>query len=309
LSISILRSGLQDTVQDMGRNGYAHLGISSSGAADDFSLRIANLLVGNPENAAGIEVTLVGGKYKFTADAFIALSGSEFQADLNGVNFPFHRGKYVQKDEILSIGPTQDGARCYLAARGGIDVTDLLSAKTTHVVSGLGGYKGRSLQKGDTVSIGDLNKGTQVIKIKANLYIERSIIRINSGLQSKWFDKNSWRSFTSNTYVVSESSSRMGIRLSGESISSSRGHEIITEGIPLGAIQIPGSGQPIISFVEHQTTGGYPKIANVITSDLCKVGQLKPGDQIKFQYVSLEEAQTLKFKQEEFIKNLKNNHA
>jgi allophanate hydrolase subunit 2 len=101
----------------------------------------------------------------------------------------------------------------------------------------------------------------------------------------------------------------MGIRLSGESISSSRGHEIITEGIPLGAIQIPGSGQPIISFVEHQTTGGYPKIANVITSDLCKVGQLKPGDQIKFQYVSLEEAQTLKFKQEEFIKNLKNNHA
>ncbi|SVA82580.1 uncharacterized protein METZ01_LOCUS135434, partial [marine metagenome] len=116
MSISILRGGLQDTVQDLGRNGYAHLGISSSGAADSFSLRVANLLVGNPEDDAGIEVTLVGGKYKFNADAFIALSGSDFQADLNGVNFPFHRGKYVQKDEILTIGPTQDGARCYLAA-------------------------------------------------------------------------------------------------------------------------------------------------------------------------------------------------
>jgi len=309
LSISVLRGGLQDTVQDLGRNGYAHLGISSSGAADAFSLRIANLLVGNPEDAAGIEVTLVGGKYKFTADAFIALSGSEFQVDLNGVNFPFHRGKYVQKDEILTIGPTQDGARCYLAARGGIDVPDLLSAKTTHVVSGLGGYKGRSLQKGDAVSIGDLNKVIQVIDIKVKLDKKRDIIRINSGLQSKWFDKNSWRSFAVSTYTVSESSSRMGIRLSGECISSGRGHEIITEGIPLGAIQIPGGGQPIISFVEHQTTGGYPKIANVITSDLCKVGQLKPGDQIQFQPVSLEEAQTLKFEQEAFIKSLKNNHA
>ena len=309
MGISILRGGLQDTVQDLGRIGYAHLGISSSGAADAFSLRIANLLVGNPEDAAGIEVTLVGGKYKFTADAYIALSGSHFQADLNGVSFPFHRGKYVQKDGILTIGPTQDGARCYLAVRGGIDVPDLLSAKTTHIVSQLGGYMGRSLQKGDTVSIGDLNQVTQVIDNKVKLDINRNIIIINSGLQSKWFDDNSWNCFTDNTYSVSESSSRMGIRLSGESIRSTRGHEIITEGIPLGAIQIPGGGQPIISFVEHQTTGGYPKIANVITADLCKVGQLKPGDRIQFQSVSLKEAETLKFEQEAFIKNLKNNHA
>ena len=309
MGISILRGGLQDTVQDLGRIGYAHLGISSSGAADAFSLRIANLLVGNPEDAACIEVTLVGGKYKFTADAYIALSGSLFQAELNAVSFPFHRGKYVQKDGILTIGPTQDGARCYLAVRGGIDVPDLLSAKTTHIVSRLGGYMGRSLQKGDTVSIGELNKVTQVIDIKVKLDKKRDIIRINGGLQSKWFDDNSWNSFTDNTYSVSESSSRMGIRLSGESIRSSRGHEIITEGIPLGAIQIPGGGQPIISFVEHQTTGGYPKIANVITSDLCKVGQLKPGDRIQFQSVTLEEAETLKFEQESFIKSLKNNNA
>ena len=179
MGISILRGGLQDTVQDLGRIGYAHLGISSSGAADAFSLRIANLLVGNPEDAAGIEVTLVGGKYKFTADAYIALSGSHFQADLNGVSFPFHRGKYVQKDGILTIGPTQDGARCYLAVRGGIDVPDLLSAKTTHIVSRLGGYMGRSLQKGDTVSFGELNQVTQVIDNKVKLEINRNIISIN----------------------------------------------------------------------------------------------------------------------------------
>jgi antagonist of KipI len=134
-----------------------------------------------------------------------------------------------------------------------------------------------------------------------------SILRINNGLQSNHFNNNTWNDFTSNSFLVSNLSNRMGIRLDGNKINSTIDNEIITEGVPLGAIQVPKSGDPIISFVEHQTTGGYPKIANVIMADLYKVGQLKPGDKIKFDLVTIEEAEELRFEQLAFINNLEKN--
>ena len=130
----------------------------------------------------------------------------------------------------------------------------------------------------------------------------------NRGLQSDWFSESTWTKFISKLYTVSDLSSRMGIRLKGNNINSERGNEILTEGIPLGGIQVPGGGDPIISFVEHQTTGGYPKIANVITADLCKVGQLKGGDEFKFELVSIEEGEALRLAQESYIQSLKNRH-
>ena len=265
MSMSVLQGGVQSTVQDLGRNGYAHYGISASGAADAVSLRIGNLLVGNPEDYSGLEMTLTGGEYQFNKEAFIALSGSEFHANLDGETFPFQQGAYIRKGQILHIGGTKKGARCYLCVRGGFDIPKYLSGVTTHIMSGLGGFKGRSIEKGDARS-----------------------------------------SFLSQSYTVSEKSSRMGVQLKGNSIQSIKENEILTEGIPLGAIQVPGGGDPIISFVEHQTTGGYPKIANVITADLCKVGQLKPGDSFTFQLVSIEEGERLRLAQESFIQSLKN---
>ena len=306
MSITILKPGLQTTVQDLGRNGYAHYGISSSGAADALSLRIGNLLVGNPEEFAGLEMTILGGTFQFESDAFIAVSGSQFDVLLDGKAFEHQKGIYVRKGQKLAIRQTTSGARCYLCVRGGIEVENYLSAKTTHVLSGMGGHYGRALKKGDTLLFGDLDNVGKPISFNQSLDINCSILRISKGLQSKYFDNSAWSQFTSEPFTVSDVSSRMGIRLEGNEIKSSKGNEILTEGIPLGAIQVPGSGGPIISFVEHQTTGGYPKIANVISADLCKVGQLKPGDKFKFQLVSIEEGESLRLQQESFIESLIN---
>jgi antagonist of KipI len=262
--------------------------------------------VGNPEDYSGLEMTLTGGEYQFNKDAFIALSGSEFHVNLDGETFPFQQGAYIRKGQILHIGGTKKGARCYLCVRGGFDIPKYLSGVTTHIMSGLGGFKGRSIEKGDELKIGSMKKVSQPIVIKESHEINSSIIRISKGLQYDWYEENAWSSFISQSYTVSEKSSRMGVRLKGNPIQSNKENEILTEGIPLGAIQVPGGGDPIISFVEHQTTGGYPKIANVITADLCKVGQLKPGDSFTFQLVSIEEAERLRLAQESFIQSLKN---
>ena len=303
MSISILKPGVQTTVQDIGRYGYSHFGISSSGAADLFSFRLGNIIVGNPEELAGIEMTLLGGDFKFISDAVIAVTGSSFNLSLDSQEIPYNQSIYVKKNQILSVGITKGGARSYLLVKGGIKTESYLNSKTTHVMSGMGGFMGRPLKKGDILEI-DKNNKINITNIPNNLdEINTSKIRINKGLQSSYFSDSTWAAFTSKMFTVSEVFSRKGIRLKGNPIHSSKGNEILTEGIPLGAIQVPGGGEPIISFVEHQTTGGYPKIANVISADLCKVGQLKPGDKFQFELISFEDAEILRLEQEAIFNN------
>ena len=303
MSITIIKPGVQTTIQDIGRYGYSHFGISSSGAADLFSFRLGNIIVGNPEELAGIEMTLLGGDFKFNSDAVIAVTGSSFNLSLDSQEIPYNQSIYVKKNQILSVGITKGGARSYLLVKGGIKTENYLNSKTTHVMSGMGGFMGRPLKKGDILEIDENNK-INITNIPNNLdEINTSKIRINKGLQSSYFSDSTWAAFTSKMFTVSEVFSRMGIRLKGNPIHSSKGNEILTEGIPLGAIQVPGGGEPIISFVEHQTTGGYPKIANVISADLCKVGQLKPGDKFQFELISFEDAEILRLEQEAIFNN------
>ena len=303
MSITILKPGVQTTIQDIGRYGYSHFGISSSGAADLFSFRLGNIIVGNPEELAGIEMTLLGGDFKFNSDAVIAVTGSSFNLSLDSQEISYNQSIYVKKNQILSVGITKGGARSYLLVKGGIKTENYLNSKTTHVMSGMGGFMGRPLKKGDILEI-DKNNKINITNIPNNLdEINTSKIRINKGLQSSYFSDSTWAAFTSKMFTVSEVFSRMGIRLKGNPIHSSKGNEILTEGIPLGAIQVPGGGEPIISFVEHQTTGGYPKIANVISADLCKVGQLKPGDKFQFELISFEDAEILRLEQEAIFNN------
>ena len=302
--IKVLKSGVQTTVQDLGRYGYSHFGISPSGPADSLSFRIGNMIVGNTEDLAGLEMTLLGGDFEFDSDTEVAITGSQFNISLNGKEAPHNNPFHVKKNQILSIGMTKEGARCYLSVKGGIKIKNYLNSKTTHIMSGMGGLMGRSLKKGDLLKINESDKiNTPNISNKIH-DINTSIIRINRGLQSSYFSENTWKTFTSQTFTVSDVFSRMGIRLRGNSIHSSKGNEILTEGIPVGAIQVPGGGEPIISFVEHQTTGGYPKIANVISADLCKVGQLKPGDKFQFKLISFEEAESLRLDQENKLNTL-----
>ena len=304
MSIRILNPGLQTTIQDLGRNGYSHYGVSSSGAADDLSFRLGNLIVGNKENLAAIEMTLLGGDYKFDIDANISLTGSKFDAKIEGESLHFYKNIPIQSGQVLSIGQSLQGSRCYLAVRGGIDINDVLSAKTTHLTSKIGGVDGRSLKKDDVLIIGEEQKLLNPININEMLDINMSKLLIIKGLQSNYISKSTWKIFLNQEYIVSNLSNRMGIRLEGNSLKLANKNEIITEGVPLGAIQLPSNGYPIISFVEHQTTGGYPKIANVISSELHKVGQLKPGDKFQFELVSLEEAEALRHEREFYIKRM-----
>jgi antagonist of KipI len=251
-------------------------------------------------------MTLTGDTVLFHSDAFIALAGSKFKIDLDEKPFPFWSGTYIQAGQVLTIGSTLSGARCYLCVRGGLQVKNIINSTSTHLTSEMGGLNGSILKKGDQIAFGNLSHVIQPVKNMENYpFTNTATIRATKGLQWDWFDNQNRKLFFEKGYQVSTLSNRMGLRLSGQSIFSSKGSEIITEGMPLGAIQIPGDGQPILSFVEHQTTGGYPKLANVISADLYKVGQLKPGDQFKFQLIDFPEAEKARLEQENYILSLK----
>jgi len=303
--IHVQAPGLFTTVQDLGREGYGPMGVSLSGAADPVSLRVGNRLVGNDEGAAALEMTLLGGSFLFPQGAVVALTGSDFGATLDGTIIECWKPVEISPGQTLSLGPTRSGARCYLCVRGGIRVKPFLGSASTHILSGLGGLDGRSLRKGDVLNIGPVSGSFHHAAITAQTLkclAPRKILRVTPGPQSDWFPESSQRTFYASTYRVSEESNRMGLRLEGDPISTSSGvGEMTTEGVSLGAIQIPEGGQPIMLFVEQQTTGGYPKIANVISADLASIGQLRPRDEIRFEKVSWEMARSLLREMEELI--------
>jgi antagonist of KipI len=273
----------------LGRFGYAHFGISASGAADPLALRAGNLLVGNAENAAALEMTLVGGAFEFETAAVIALTGSDFSAGL-----PLWTAVEVKAGETVRCGSTRSGARCYLCVRGGIAVPRVMGSASVHVMTGVGGH---ALRAGATLPIGDAAvRRPRGPSRGAPEYHRGGLLRVTLAPQADWFAEESY----AGRYVVSEESNRMGLRLRGPAIPSPGGH-MLTEGVPLGAIQVPPDGQPIILFVEHQTTGGYPKPANVISADFCRLGQLRPRDEVHFERVTMDQALTALQEQEKWL--------
>ena len=295
--------GLFTTVQDLGREGFGPLGVSPSGAADPISLRIGNRLVGNSEGMAALEMTLVGGALTFEVAALIALTGADFGASIDSVSLPMWSSVEVQPGQTVAFGPSRSGARAYLCVQGGIAVAPFLGSASTHVLSGLGGFEGRALRKGDRLELG---AGSPVVRKRTlapkmlERFQPRKVIRVVDGPQSDWFAHFAWQTFCHSAFRVTEQSNRMGIRLKGTAIASPPGG-MISEGVPLGAIQIPPDGQPIILFVEHQTTGGYPKIANVISADVHSLGQLRPRDVIRFERIEMSAARSLLLEREELL--------
>ncbi len=302
--IQVQSPGLLTTVQDLGREGFGPLGVSPSGAADPISLRIGNRLVANAEGAAALEMTLLGGTFLFPQAATIALTGSDFGATLDGAPLDLWKSTKVSPGQTLRVGPTHSGARCYLSVHGGIVVKPFLGSASTHLLSGLGGCHGRALRKGDVLHLGreitSFRKQTVAARALEQL-APRKVLRVTRGPQSDGFPESSLSAFYQSTYSVAEESNRMGLRLEGHSIARKSTDEMTTEGVSLGAVQITASGLPIILFVEQQTTGGYPKIANVISADLHSLGQLRPRDKIRFEQVSWETARTLLLKQEQLL--------
>ena len=301
--IRIEAPGLMTTVQDLGREGFGPIGVSASGAADPVALRIGNRLLGNPEGAAALELTLVGGAFRFEIDTWLALTGSDFGATLDQAAVVPCRVQRVCQGQILRMQATRSGARCYLCVSGGIDVPLVLGSASTHVLSGLGGFRGRALRRGDVLQTGPVRPpptqraSPRVVERLA----PRVRLRVTEGPQSGWFAPASRRAFFEASYRVTEASDRMGLRLEGAAVERRVRSEMITTSIPLGAIQVPGGGQPVIVFVEQQTTGGYPVIANVIAADLPSVGQLRPRHVVEFEQVSLPEARELLLEQEAWL--------
>lgn len=287
MSIRILSPGMQTTVQDLGRFGWAHFGVSASGAADALALRAANLLVGNAENAAALEMTLLGASIEFDNSAVIAVTGSDFNAGL-----PLWTSVEVASGQTVRFGASRSGARCYLAVRGGLAVPKVMGSASTHVVTGVGG---RPLRAGDVLPIGD----AAVRRPRAGSippFPMDGPLRVTPGPQAERFG----RELYTDAYTVAEESNRMGLRLRGTAIPSPPGG-MLTEGVPVGAVQVPPDGQPIILFVEHQTTGGYPKPANVISADFWRLGQLRPRDTVAFEIVALDRALDLLRDQERWL--------
>ena len=303
--IVVQMPGMMTTVQDLGREGFGPLGVSASGAADSIALRIGNRLLGNPPGAAGLEFTLVGGVFRFEIDTWIALTGSDFGATLGDVpilNWAAHR---VRKGQVLRLQSTRSGARCYLCVSGGIEVPRVLGSASTHLLSALGGYNGRVLRKGDVLRVGParLAAARRLNPQIAAQLAPRRRLRLTEGPQSDWFSEACRSTFFGSTYRVTEASNRMGLRLEGAAIELRLQNEMITAGVPVGAVQVPAGGQPLIVFVEQQTTGGYPVIANVIAADLPSVGQLRPRDAIEFERVSHEAARALFLEQESCLES------
>ena len=329
-AIEVLSPGLLTTVQDLGREGFGPMGVSPSGVADPIALRIGNRLVGNAEGAAGMEMTLLGGAFQFQGACVAAVTGSDFSATLDGAAVPPWISFEVRPGQTLRLGPTRSGARCYLCVRCGIEVKPFLGSASTHLLSGLGGHEGRALRKGDVLKIGDpleaKQKGTgrsarstggahdsnrlqKVAPMALERLAPRKVLRVTPGPQSGWFPKAAQRVFYANAYRVTEEANRMGLRLEGPGLpegahgdasGKARG-EMISEGVSLGAIQITAGGLPIILFVEQQTTGGYAKIANVISADLHSVGQLRPRDEVRFELVSFATARKLLIEREKLL--------
>lgn len=281
--IRVESPGPLTTVQDLGRPGYGAIGVSASGAADSVAFRAGNLLLGNPANAAGLEMTLIGGRFYFEQAATVALTGAVT---------PW-RAFDVAAGATVDVGPLHGGVRAYLCVGGGIDAPLFLGSASTHVMTGLGG---RPLRKGDLLRIGDAPGRRPRVTIRREALVRlapRKTLRVTYGPQIHWFTDEQRATFVSASYRVTQEANRMGLRLEGAPMIAADSSHMITEGVALGAIQTPACGQPIILFVEQQTTGGYPKIANVIWADLSSAGQLRPGDEVRFEWVSIETARAV----------------
>ncbi|RLQ90972.1 biotin-dependent carboxyltransferase family protein [Planomicrobium sp. Y74] len=309
--LTIHKSGMQTTVQDFGRTGFQKYGVVASGAMDPYALRIANLLVGNEENAAALEITLMGPSIHFDEDHVISICGGNLTPQLDSKVVGCWRAIPVAKGQTLTFGKPRSGSRCYVAVAGGIDVPAVMGSRSTYARAELGGYEGRALDSGDQLAIGEASAAQKSAAhngswfVPSPSYSPNPVIRITKGRQFELFSEQSRKHFLSETFSVNSQSDRMGYRLDGPRLALTEAQEMISEAVVFGSIQVPADGNPIILMADRQTAGGYPKIAEVITVDLPLISQLKPGDRLRFKEVSVEEAQHLLKLQEKKINSLK----
>jgi biotin-dependent carboxylase-like uncharacterized protein len=302
--LKVLTPGLHTTVQDLGRIGYQNIGVPVSGALDGFALRVANALVGNPQGKAALEILISGPSFEVFADTVrVALVGDGaslvFRDESERV-LPAGQSVMLSRGERFQIVVGSASACCYLAVEGGIAVSLVLGSASTYVRAGIGGIDGRVLRTGDVVPL-TMTTAAERSELRlggSHLTVTDQPIRVTLGPQQDYFTDEAIVALLSAEYRVSKDTDRMGMRVEGPALRHRGGWDIVSDAIATGSIQVPGSGQPIILLADHQTTGGYPKIATVVSTDLRLVGRRRPGDVIRFVAVEVETAEALSVEQE-----------
>jgi len=310
-AFEVLESGMLTTIQDLGRYGFSQFGVPSSGALDTLSFRIGNLLVGNQENEASLETTVMGLKLKALREGVIAITGGDLSPTLNEEPLEMWRTHLLVEGDIIHFKKVQTGCRAYLAISGGWIVPKIMESRSTYLSGKFGGLEGRALRRGDVLFTLDVPSSLSQLGFRfprdwIPQFGKEALLRVIPGPQEHHFTKKGFQTFSSSFYQVTPQCDRMGVRLDGPKIErrSDVEESIISEGLIAGAIQVPGDGKPIIILTEL-VTGGYTKIATVISTDLNKVAQLKPGDRVRFAPISIEEAHHLLREQEEQLRSFK----
>ncbi len=321
MSIRVIKPGLHTTVQDLGRPGWRKDGVAEGGAMDRFALRTANLLVGNAEGEAGLELTLAGPVLEMERDLLIAVCGATMPPSIDGEELPLWRPVWVRAGAVISFGTAYSGCRAYVAAAGGIAAERALGSRGTDTRAGIGGVAGRALQRGDELRCGA--EPPRAAAWRAALAARAAAepqgrrrnwaapgwfappfayggasedgirLRVMPGAEYGQFREAARTALMQERFRVAPASDRMGVRLEGPPLERSGSAELLSHGVVAGTVQVPAGGAPIILAADCQTTGGYPKLAHVISVDLPLLAQSKPGDWITFSQVTLAEAQQL----------------
>ena len=306
-------------LQDLGRIGYQSFGVTRSGAIDPYLLRVANILLGNPQGQAALEFSLVGAEFVITAASLKASFAGDFPLSVNGHDQPSYSSFYLRKGDVLNVGNASAGIRGYLSIAGGFDATPELGSCSTHLRSGLGGFSGRAFASNQnaTATVGDvlptiLNHAINGHGLFSHEYFvghhlrrsSRQRLRVLKGPQASQFSTSAIQQFYGSSFIISQQSDRMGYRLEGNSINYADGGNMISDPTITGSIQVPASGDPIVLMADCPTTGGYPKIATLCSVDCGQLAQLAPGSEITFEQISIEQSQALLRDQQLFLQRL-----
>ena len=309
MSMEVIKSGIADTFQDAGRYGYQHLGINPNGAMDLIAMNVANALVGNELNEAVLELCFPASILFFKKSTLIALSGANFSAGLNGEPIPINQSIAVPALSELKFTKIEKGVFCYLAVHGGFALSLWLDSNSTNMKAQAGGWKGRSLQKGDPIEFKKELSKIDEMKIfpwRANVfdfYSDAQRIQFLHGNEFDWLDVPSQEKLMEESFTMTSIRDRMGYRVKGKELTRKNG-ELISTSATFGTVQLLPDGQLIILMADHQTTGGYPRVAQVIAADRSKLVQTSVGDEIFFREISLQEAEDLLLLQRKILKQI-----
>lgn len=313
--IRVLKPGLLTTVQDLGRLGYQQYGVAVGGALDQFAARVANLIVGNDDNAALLELAQVGPELQFTHDTVVAWAGGGFEATIGREAVLPNRAVAIKAGEVLHLDAAQSGLRAWLAVAGGIDVPLVMGSRSTYRRAGVGGHYGRPLLAGDELatlapgersaylisSLGSSPRRAAAWTVRPEALGQSAapgILRVMEGPEWDWFTVEAQATFLAESWETTREADRMGVRLSGPVLQQAQSKEMISSAVNAGVVQVPPSGQPIVLLPSRQSVGGYPRLAAVAGVDLGRCAQLRPGERVRFEKITVAEAQRLWFARE-----------